>query len=282
MSPPLAPRRILLLLDASPEGRACATATAELAAAFEAEVEGLFVEDTEALALAHHPACRQLDLLTGRLRAPDGPEFERRLRVQAQRVRSALSAAARPHGIAWSFRVARGSAVDRLREAVAEADMITIRRGTGALGGDTTLENAVASLLSSGIGQLFIHGQVRSHAPVVVAYDGSEGARAALSLAGPIALRRRVRVEVLLPETSEGDRGPIVSTIAEQLETRIDFEVLAAPGPDLADASAGWTELHPCSLLVLPNATDADHRVLASAAARVRCPVLFVERSAGE
>lgn len=278
MSTALTPRRILLLLDASPEGRACATATAELAAAFEAEVEGLFVEDAEALALARHPASRQLDVLTGRLRAPDGSEFERRLRVQAQRMRRALSAAARPHGVPWSFRVERGSAIDRLREAVAGADMITIRRGTGALGGDTTLEGAVASLLSTGIAQLFIHGQGRLHAPVVVAYDGSEEARAALALAGPIALRRRVRVEILLPDASDVERGPILATIAEQLKPRIDFEVLPLRGPDLADASVGWTELHPCSLLILPSAPGADHPGLASAAARVRCPVLLVER----
>lgn len=58
-------RRVLVALDASPGSVVAAAAAARMAAALEAELEGLFVEDHDLLRLSRSSQARQVGFLTG-------------------------------------------------------------------------------------------------------------------------------------------------------------------------------------------------------------------------
>lgn len=126
MTEPL--RRILVALDASPESLGSVEAAAELAAAMHAELLGLFVEDLELLELATNPFARQMDLLTATLRPLERPVVERRLRLAAERARSALERTAGRRGITWSFRVRQGRVAAEIEAAAGDVDLVWISR----------------------------------------------------------------------------------------------------------------------------------------------------------
>jgi nucleotide-binding universal stress UspA family protein len=180
-------RRILVALDASTHSLAALSAAVELAAAMEAELEGLFVEDVNLLRLAGLPFAREVRH-TASLEALDSPRMERALKAQAAQARDALAVAAGRAQVHWSFRVVRGQVAQEVLAAAAQADLVTLgkqgrSRSPGARLGSTALRVA---LDAPGTLLLVEHG-VPGGLPVLVLYDGSEGAERALDAAARLA-----------------------------------------------------------------------------------------------
>jgi hypothetical protein len=117
-------RRITVVQGSAQAGRALA-AVAEAAAALEAELHGLFLEDVELLHFAALPFAREIGV-SARPRRLDVPTMERRLRGEAEEARRALAAAAEGKPLRWSFRVERGSLPARVRSALADADLVVL------------------------------------------------------------------------------------------------------------------------------------------------------------
>src|SRR6516165_4867430 len=179
--------RILVALDASTHSMAALAAAVQLAAAMEAELEGLFVEDVNLLRLAGLPFAREVRH-TASLEALDSLRMERALKAQAAQAREALAAAARRAQVQWSFRVVRGQVAQEVLAAAAQADLVTLgkqgrSRSPGARLGSTALRVA---LDAPGTLLLVEHG-VPGGLPVLVLYDGSEGAERALDAAARLA-----------------------------------------------------------------------------------------------
>ena len=191
-------QRILVALDASTHSLAALATAVELAAAMEAELEGLFVEDVNLLRLAGLPFVQEVRH-TASLEALDSPRMERALRAQAAQAREALAAAAGRAQVHWSFRVVRGHVAQEVLEAASQADLVTLgkqgrSRSPGARLGSTALRvalNAPGALL------LVEHG-VPGGQPVLVLYDGSEGAQRALDAAARLARTGGTHLIVLL------------------------------------------------------------------------------------
>ena len=101
-------RRVLVALDASPDSVAAAAAAVRVAAALDAELAGLFVEDHDLLRLGGSRLARQVASLTAGAERLGAEEMERQLRAQATRARRALSRLAAREGIACTFQVTRG------------------------------------------------------------------------------------------------------------------------------------------------------------------------------
>jgi hypothetical protein len=121
-------RRITVVQEAVQAARTL-DAVAQAAAALEAELTGLFVEDVELLHFAGLPFAREIGAFSAR--ALDVRTMERRLRSQAEEARRALAAAAEGKPLRWSFRVERGSVPARVRSALAEADLVVLLGGRG-------------------------------------------------------------------------------------------------------------------------------------------------------
>ncbi|HWP84365.1 MAG TPA: universal stress protein, partial [Terriglobia bacterium] len=117
-------RRILVALDASAHSLAALEEAASLAEAMEAELVGLFVEDTNLLRLASLPFARQLSYPSGAAEPLSGERLERELKVRAERARKALEAAAARRRRPWTFRAVRGQVVREILAAAMQADLI--------------------------------------------------------------------------------------------------------------------------------------------------------------
>jgi nucleotide-binding universal stress UspA family protein len=179
--------RILVALDASTHSLAAMATAVELAAAMEAQLEGLFVEDVNLLRLAGLPFVREVRH-TASLEALDSPRMERALKAQATQAREALAAAAGRAQVHWSFRVVRGHVTQELLQAASQVDLVTLgkqgrSRSPRARLGSTALRVA---LQAPGALLLVEHG-VPGGQPVLVLYDGSEGAQPALDAAARLA-----------------------------------------------------------------------------------------------
>ena len=190
--------RILVALDASTHSLAALAAAVELAAAMEAELEGLFVEDVNLLRLAGLPFAREVRH-TASLEALDSPRMERALKAQATQAREALAAAAGRAQVHWSFRVVRGQVAQEVLEAASRADLVTLgkqgrSRSPQARLGSTALRVA----LHAPGALLLVEHSVPGGQPVLVLYDGSEGAERALDAAARVARMSGTHLIVLL------------------------------------------------------------------------------------
>ncbi len=191
-------RRILVALDASTHSLAALAAAADLAAAMEAELEGLFVEDINLVRLAGLPFAREVRH-TASLEALDSLTMERALKAQAAQARQALAAAAGRAQVHWSFRVVRGHVAQEVLAAASQVDLVTLgkqgrSRSPGARLGSTALRVA-----SGALGALLLveHGEPLRQ-PVLVVYDGSEGTERALEAAARLAKAGGTQLAVLL------------------------------------------------------------------------------------
>ena len=133
-------RRITVVQEPA-QGAWALDAVAEVAAALEAELLGLFLEDVELLHFAGLPFAREIGA-SARPRGLDVQTMERRLRSQAEEARRALAAAAEGKPVRWSFRVERGSVPAQLRKALADADLVILL-------GDGESQRRSAALLSA-------------------------------------------------------------------------------------------------------------------------------------
>ncbi len=171
-------RRILVALDAGEQGLADLEEAARLAAGLEAELVGLFVEDTELLEAAGLPVARVISRHAPGDMALDAALMQRALRVWAARSRESLAAAASHWQVQWSFRVARGTLAEQVLSEAGEFDLLALGRPGGPLrearrhsATHSVTEQARCSVLLLQKGPL-------ARRPVVVVFEGSERALA--------------------------------------------------------------------------------------------------------
>jgi hypothetical protein len=113
-------RRIIAGFDAGTCRRETLQAIAALAAETQADVLGVFIEDTSLLELARLPFAAEVGHASALPRGLDVETLERALRFHAEALRRALAAAFEPSGVQWSFRVARQPPSQALAAALAE------------------------------------------------------------------------------------------------------------------------------------------------------------------
>jgi hypothetical protein len=113
-------RRIVAGFDAGPCRRETLQALAALAAETQADLVGVFIEDTGLLELARLPFAAEVGYPSAALRGLDVAMLERALRARAEALRRALAAALEPATVQWTFRVARGYPASTLAAALAE------------------------------------------------------------------------------------------------------------------------------------------------------------------
>jgi len=145
-------------------GRAAApAAVARLAGEMQAELLGLFIEDTELLRFAALPFAAEVGFPSAALRPLDLAAVERALRAQAQALRQALAAALDPADHAWSFRVARATPAAAVEAALAEGYAASLLLPPGT---DPRAERRVVRGARLGAGQL--RALMASARPVVI------------------------------------------------------------------------------------------------------------------
>jgi nucleotide-binding universal stress UspA family protein len=119
-----APRRVVVLLDASAPGRAALEAAAAHAAELEAELVAVFVEDVDLLHLAGLPFAREIGFPSAERRELDASSMERALHQIAEEARRSIAELAERRPLQWSFQIVRGDLSAQMLAAAAEADLV--------------------------------------------------------------------------------------------------------------------------------------------------------------
>lgn len=177
-------RRILVALNGVTSASAGLELAIQMAGQLHADLEGLFVEDSDLLRVAALPFTRQINFTTAGETPLETADVEMDMTRRAGLAQQRLAAAAASRHIKWSFRRVRGRVSHEIEMAAAQADFVVVEGGrTGArlqdLQGsmvETVLQSATRTMLVARTGALATEG-------VAVIYDGSTGAAAALSFA---------------------------------------------------------------------------------------------------
>mgnify|MGYP006295200337 CR=1 len=267
--------RVLVAVDASQAGLAALRGAVRFASAFDAELVVLYVEDEDLLNLPHFSFLKELDPLSGELRSLNRAELERRVRMEAARIRRDLERAVLETSLRWSFRVSRGRVVREVMKAAETADAVSLGARRHSLGrGPGSTARAV--LDRSGRPVVMLWTRARPGDRICVVYDGSPGARAGLATAARLSQGPGAEIAVLLrgveeePELGEEaisflrSRGVDEGTIAT---------VPPVDGSNLARTLRGLR----CDLLVLPrNTMERSPAVREGIRRGIDCPLLVM------
>jgi nucleotide-binding universal stress UspA family protein len=273
-------KRILVALDASPHSLAALEAAVDLAARFEAELSGLFVEDENLLRLAELPFVSEIGIFTATRRRIDGEEMERQIRVQSRRVRRVFTLTTERAHVKWSFRVARGTVLAEVLSAASEADVLVLGQAGWSLLQRGRLGSTVRGILPEQFGlALVLKEGTCLGDPLAVVYDGSPVAERALIAAD--ALRRhpdKDRALIVLLLAKEPQRA---QTLQSQAASRLADRNAAAIYRSLTGANALWLadilQAEGCGMLVLPARSSAlQDSVLVELLEHLDLPVLLV------
>jgi hypothetical protein len=197
---PFAIRRILIALDASPDGLSALETSAWLAARMNAELQGLFVEDESLLRIAEIPLAREVPYFsaTGMPLSREGLELT--FRAHAERVRAALSLAAQRARITSSFRSVRGHVGIVLSTAAGEVDLAVVGGAVWSLGSHSRVSVAARQIISASAPVLLLpkHG-IAEPVHLVVFFDGTKSAEHGLEAAHGLAAAGLDGITILAP-----------------------------------------------------------------------------------
>lgn len=246
-------KRIVVAIDASPTSLAALEATAELAARWDAEVLGIFVEDTDLLRMATLPFAGEVGSHSGSFRAIDPADIKRQFRSQSERARQAFERTAQRLRIRSSFAVAQGTVKEQLLAALRDADLLSLGKGGRSLAAHLGLGSTARAIASAARGSVLIHSHIRRiKGPVAVVYDGAVGGERGLATA--LAFTRgnwRGVVVLCVAATKEDARE-----LAEQADRLATEEGLTTECRHLTPADAGrlvrLARLHGADAMIVP------------------------------
>ena len=262
-APPAPPvvEYILVALDTSPHSEAALAAAAELAAALQLELRGLYVEDINLLRLCGLPFGIEYGSFTAKPRRIEQNHLEREFRIQASLLRRIMADVAGQKRITWSFQVVRGGVTDQLLEAATSARMLSLGR-VGRSPGKRTGSTAQAIAQRAQRPVVVQSRQRTLHGPYTVLYTGSPASYRAVSLGVDLAAQEESILRVLTPtlELAEGaqrflaanEANPIA--VYEQASALRDLlAVIESNGVVILPVeSAGWLDEIPVTVIVVP------------------------------
>jgi len=269
--------RVLVTFDTFPLGQAALEAAAGLASGLGAELAGLFVEDINLMRMAELPFARELGLSSAAVRRVEAVELERALRLQAERVRTALAEAARELQLQWSFQVVRGAIFDAVFESVREMDLVVFGKtsyGIAAKSGRSMPPSAAGGEKARRPTALVTSLSPR---PVIALYDRSPAALRAL--AAGLALARTTRTELVLlivaadAESFVALRGEAEAWLAQHGQAA---RYLSLPTRDASAIGQAVRAQNGAALLWYAEETPVDRRAFSTLVSALDCPVVLV------
>lgn len=115
------PQRVVVAIDDAGAAAEAVDAAVQLAAALDAQLMALFLENADLTRAAALPFLRETGAVSGTVRPMASSAMLRALRSHAEQVRAAVAAAAEASGLAWQFEIVQGrrvAAICAAREAL--------------------------------------------------------------------------------------------------------------------------------------------------------------------
>lgn len=257
---PAASRRIIVGLDTSFMAREALALAARVAASVDADLNGIFVEDENLLALSALPFAREISM-AGAVSQMCEADMLRAMQAQAQIARRVLERAAKDAHIGWHFDIARGHRLAALTHHAGADDTLVIRAHEASrLDVGRTIRAATRDI----------------RADVLLA---ARGVAVAATFAAPDlrAAQMALPERPLLAVDEGSSLGEACVGFAETLATRIGapFRRLFARGFAPADLAIAARKAHAGLIIINADALgDDDDAAHLSAAAG--CPVLLL------
>lgn len=222
---PRAIRRVLVALDPMAQCQGALETAARLASRSEAELVGLFVEESELLAAAALPVTRVLRSHDLAEEALDEAVMARGLRAWASDAEALLAAAADRWRVRASFRVARGRIAEVLSAEARRGDLVAL--GAVARPSRAPRVGATARALSRGLvcPVLVMGAPDGAGAPVLAVFDGDPRV---LALGAELAALLDSRFDIAVAE----------ETLEEQARAWLEARGLAGRVERIEDGSA--------------------------------------------
>ncbi len=226
-------RRIVVALDASPHSDAALEAALQMAARFEAELLGLYVEDVDALRTARIPFAREVGGYSGRSRSISAEDLERKYRARVRQIRREFRTRSHRAAVHAAFRVVRDRINRAIRSEASEADMLIVGRSGWSQVGRLRFGSTARFVCCQDVPSmtLVLHRGAELRAPFLVVFDGSLWARQALHVASRLAEVQPLPLEVLLIAEKTEHIQELRDVARVELQTHevaIRFHVLSA------------------------------------------------------
>jgi nucleotide-binding universal stress UspA family protein len=247
-------QKILVAANASPHSQAALATAVQLAAAVEAEVEGVFVEDEQLLRAAELPFAAEVRAHSHPPMPLTNRRVERQLRRQAEQAEAALQRTAQQWDVPHSFRVVKGHVTHELRSAAADADLLALGK-TSTDSSRRRLGSTARSLFSEcGPSLLVLRSAPPPTQPILTYFDGSAAGMRTLALAAQLARRHDAgRLRVLLPARTDDAFEHLRDTVRAQygdMDSPVEVHALTPSETDQLAALAHHTS---GGLVVLPH-----------------------------
>ncbi len=272
-------QRILVAVDASPHSLAALEAAGELAARFDAELLGLFVEDLNLLRLAGLPFTEELGLFSARRRRLHTGDVKRQLRIQARRAQETFSLVVERTRVSAEFHIVQGSVSREILAASADADIVLLGKTGLSQPQEERLGSTAQRLLTEAPGMMMIlQDGAKVGAPVVLVYDGSSLAKKALRAALILVEREEAPTLTVLTtgtgaETCQRLRAEVEAELASET-VDVRYRMLSAAS---AEKVAYRIKMEERGTVVLPAKQElVENKVLKNLLAASDVPILLV------
>jgi nucleotide-binding universal stress UspA family protein len=234
---PMPVGRILILLDGSRLSLAALEAAAEIAAARNAEVLGIFVEEINLLRAAGYGFAREVGGSSGLARPLEVAALETRMQVLAEQARRSLQQVMAGRGLAQSLKLCRGRVAQEVLALMQPEDLVVLGRvGWSGIPG-TWLGSTARILLRQAPGEvlLWAESQPQRQNRVVVLLNHDQGSNhRAVRVGAELAHRSNQPLSVLIRTQPEDDQS-----LAEDILIYLQHEGIAARVKQIPKASAG-------------------------------------------
>lgn len=178
-------RRVVVPVRGATLETATVTAAMRLARSLSAELTVLYVEDLDQVDAASLPFVREIHGASGAARRVDAGALELRWREHAARSRAALAAAATRERLRWHVEVRRGRPDAEIAAATRDGDLVLLSNARRLASEAPSTAAPDPDRVPAAV--LLLARPLRARGPILVLYDGSPAADAALPLAEAIA-----------------------------------------------------------------------------------------------
>ena len=181
---PLCVRRILVPLDHSKHSLAALHAAVVLARHYEAELRGVFVEDTTLLKLAELPFHQEVGEYTASIREISSEGLTRGIFVQSQWIIKSFRRLVHQTDLNGDFIVLRGDVSEIINGECHECDLVVIgKSGKNILGASRLGSTARKMIQCHQIPLLLVEENNQLGAPIILLFDNSPAAKVGLETA---------------------------------------------------------------------------------------------------
>lgn len=181
---PICVEKILVSLDNSKHSLAALLAAVQLARHFDADLKGIFVEDTTLLSLAEMPFRQEVGEYTAIVREISTDGMTRSIFVQSRRVIRTFQKIINQSELTGDFSILRGKVSEAIQKASEECDLLILgKSGTNPLSQRRLGSTAIALVQNPQIPILLVEKENRIDKPIFVLFDDPALGRISLDTA---------------------------------------------------------------------------------------------------